>query len=85
VRHTIDVTADDIAAGKRRNCFECPIALALERAFGEPCQVEHGYATVRGRRLMMPFAACRFVERFDGGDPAPAPFVFDLDIPEVAR
>lgn len=34
--YRLDVTQDDIAAGRPRDCCLCPIALAVARKFGAP-------------------------------------------------
>jgi hypothetical protein len=32
--HTINVTQEDIDTGNLRDCYECPIAIAMRREFG---------------------------------------------------
>lgn len=37
---TIQVTADDISKGERKNCSSCPIALAACRVFEVPVRID---------------------------------------------
>ena len=41
----VTLSPDNIRLGQQRNCWLCPVALALRDAFGFPCSV--GYATFR--------------------------------------
>lgn len=88
----IEVTAEDIDAGKRRDCHGCPVATALDRATGERWAVgvdERGRAVARRERFdgwfALPRAASEFVRRFDaGGMPGPFTFEFDAEAARVA-
>jgi hypothetical protein len=86
----IEVTQEDIDAGKRADACDCPVALAICRASGFSVSVR--YSTVyrlqseihawdsRAYLGELPNAARYFVVDFDEGR-AVAPFAFDLDIP----
>jgi hypothetical protein len=39
MRLVVEVTQEDIDKGERKNCFECPLALAIHRASGKQVQV----------------------------------------------
>ncbi len=90
----IEVTADDIAQGKRGDTFSCPIARACCRAYGIE-QKKTGVVKITQsdfyvRRLGQthdpfegPPEARRFIEEFDW-DWFVQPFSFELpDIPDV--
>lgn len=84
---TINVTAEDIAMGKRRKCDECPIALASYRALGCPVRVfPYSIALNDGscRTAMLGDVPSAFIHSFDEAYPV-HPFSFDIDVPtEVA-
>ena len=80
--YTIEVTPQDIDAGKRRSCDHCPIALALARTGIAFQGVD--YSLVLGpdfNPIDLPQSARNFIEKFDEGAPV-LPFTFTLDIPE---
>lgn len=65
VRIEVHVTADDIAHGRRSDCTRCPVALAVGRAMGEPCNVTAYSIYTESRIALTPPAAARFIEAFD--------------------
>lgn len=81
---TIEVTQEDINAGRRADCRACPIARATKRKV-PACHVEVGryYVVLMTSRVgdsydfRLPDFARRFVEDFDFGIPV-EPFAFDL-------
>jgi len=85
----VEVTAELIAAGIRKSCFECPLALAAMRALGG----EFAYITTKGCcvdfpegsapervRFRLPELAVDFMRAFDGGHNV-EPFSFEIEIP----
>ncbi len=82
----VSVTAEDIAAGERRCCGACPIALAVARVTGAsfvhtgPVAVQwslpHGADLIQGE---LPTVAFEFMMDFDRGMSV-APFDFDLEL-----
>jgi len=86
----IEVTAEDIAAGVREDCFACPIASALLRATGAKRAFVDGGAVAVGdwegffppSRMEVPITkeVSSFVHTFDVGDSV-EPFSFDLELP----
>jgi hypothetical protein len=90
----IEVTADDIAEGRRHSCERCPIALATRRALrAHPHLGFHGafFGAIGFYTLELdsieflpsPEIAKHFVRDFDCGDPV-APFAFDQPIPPAS-
>ena len=91
----IEVNAEDIAAGEKKNCLRCPIALAIARVVapgGVLVSVGGGSVTLTDGRtaggagcgLDLPESAQVFVQEFDEPPnrfPVPAPFSFHLPIP----
>lgn len=79
----ITVTQDDIAAGVRDSCFKCPIARAVNRAFGidnavvGPREVSHYRGNRKLWQFPLPPEARQFITRFDHGLPV-APMEFEL-------
>jgi hypothetical protein len=65
----IEVTAEDIADGERE-CYLCPVALALNRAFGKGCEANvyerdwEMFVEVSGRNMKAPYAVSHFVNNF---------------------
>ncbi len=84
----IEVTAEDIANGERRNPDSCAVTLAMRRA-GFKCQSVGGVFSPRGptawllghasRKIYLPVAVGVFAQQFDAGQDV-EPFAFDLDV-----
>lgn len=93
---TIFITEDDIKQGKKRECLECPIALAVKRAtdleFGENKLIPH-IAPNFGMlisdeisyRFQLPGEAERFLHEFDHSirTPRVKPFSVNIYLSEV--
>jgi hypothetical protein len=81
----IDVTADDIRRGRRDDALACPVALALDRATGEPWGVDPKIMieATYGRMAGTPPEVASFVCDFDAGREV-APFSFDLEVEPCA-
>ena len=78
----VQVTADDIVHGVRRNMCECPVARALRRAYGSELGVGYGYiihVPSRAYLDLTPDDVTAFIRTFDMGD-AVHPFEFELDL-----
>jgi len=84
-RVTVEVTAEDIAAGEHFACDRCPIAIAVKRCSGEP------FASVTHYRIRLspdgdsrvakpPAAVGDFIWAFDQGHPV-QPFSFEVELP----
>jgi hypothetical protein len=78
----ISVTSEDIAAGKRGSCVDCPVVLAVERASGGAVIAGRTWITAAfdgrpGRRWRTPDIVAEFMLLFDQGRPV-VPFTFDL-------
>lgn len=75
----ITITQDDIDKGDRKSCYNCPIALGANRAFGDKysARVENTTILIGEFRRSLPEAARRFVKLFDAGDHVD-PFEFEL-------
>jgi hypothetical protein len=83
---TIKVTAEDIAAGEKFDCFRCPVALAATRVLpvGTALRVKtHAlvFWNPDYREANLPAIARYFIEDFDNGEDFVAPFSFNLDVP----
>lgn len=79
----VEVTAEDIADGKRTNCDQCPIALAASRAFGESCWASFRRIGLLGKGAAVdtPPVARAFMQRFDeAGAASVAPFTFAVEL-----
>lgn len=75
---TWDVTQEDIDLGERLDCWRCPVALSLERAFPDlmpevdPVEIvlytktEDGDRGSRYAKAATPDMAYTFIEAFDG-------------------
>lgn len=79
---TIHVTQEDIDRGIRRNCGECPIALAIKRAGAVSVDAEHGVISLGDAehnrfRFHTPSDASKFMADFDKCLPV-TPFTFTL-------
>lgn len=94
----IDVTAEDIARGIRRDCDSCPLALAIVRRCKQGAFVAVGTDTVHfypnrsvtGRLakevVRLPQSAADFRMCFDVHGPDQVrPFQFEMHIPEQFR
>lgn len=84
---TVEVTAEDIAAGRPRRCYFCPIALAVRRALRRrdtgavmvtPEQITYHTGLVEHVHEL-PIEAMGFVGRFDAGEDV-EPFTFELEV-----
>lgn len=82
----INVTAEDICFGKKRNSGKCPVAFALHRVFPKArvyITKEKGttWFAKCGKKscLDAPCSVGRFVKRFDAGKPV-QPFSFFITI-----
>lgn len=84
----IEVTAEDIARGKRHSCYQCPVSLALQRsAHLDENKVGICHVTTGTSQLMVtkagdghyiaetPKEAAHFMLAFDTGE-EPLPFSF---------
>lgn len=62
----VTVTQNDIDRGFKDSCLNCPVALAMTRAFGETVSVDKtGWCTMEGRQGKLPQVARDFIEKFD--------------------
>jgi hypothetical protein len=81
----IEVTQEDIDAGKREDCRNCPIALAVKRAcpnwlnIAVSWQVEADTINGDPIEIQLPQEAEDFVGMFDDGMKV-QPFTFTLDL-----
>lgn len=76
----IDVTGDDIQNGHRAGCYDCPVALAIERATGEEAHVFGSTVMLNGdsrRTYRLPNVALARIDAYDGGR-SMEPFSFEL-------
>lgn len=90
---TVNVTAEDIAQGRRSDCHLCPVARALRRVTGSVWAAVGRYEMVwrgpnaKAIRCDTPDEVIRFVADFDSvpgvNIPPFAPFSFELEIPEA--
>ena len=86
----VEVTAEDIAKGKREDCESCPIACALLRAAGTPRAFIDGNEMAAGdwdgvfplveQRVPVPPDAAGFIADFDDGRLV-KPFTFTVELP----
>lgn len=77
---TIEVTQDDIDSGIARQCRDCPIALAVERAANVPRRsvVASQYEIkIGGQYFKVPKSALDFINAFDA-EMSVKPFTFEL-------
>ena len=82
----IEVTAEDIKAGKRHDCSRCPVALALNRFTGRVWVVGGDGASlihsgIQSIRLHFPDTVARWIVMFDDFGRV-APFKFTVKIPK---
>jgi len=80
----IEVTAEDIAKGRRWECTLCPVSRAIARVLDCRPQVGPDSVTLfcnarRFEDVRLPESAQRFIQDFDARVGRPAPFAFDLD------
>lgn len=91
----VDVTAEDIAAGKRQDCNNCPVANAVSRRFPEAKEIVAGGSRIdvhfdpliklsTGEQIAMyrgltPGSVYHFMVQFDEGVEV-SPFCFDLTL-----
>lgn len=88
---TIEVTRAHIRHGKRGECRNCPIALAVDSHLNRDhyCEVHHDLSILNKHYLFsrvsmpLPASALNFAMDFDYGRPV-EPFSFDIDIPTEA-
>lgn len=78
----IEVTQEDIDAGKPGSGCWCPIALAARRATGRYVHVSYETVAIElgensWSRHILPLETRTFIERFDNNE-AVAPFAFEL-------
>lgn len=83
-RVRVEVTADDIAAGKTYDCFHCPVAIALARATGfEQAYAGPGsFGNGNGRKGATPTEASEFMYAFDAGKQV-QPFAFEVEFADA--
>jgi len=89
----VEVTAEDIANGRRGSACDCPVARACQRAGLEsasfwPDQERNGRVFwgkhvpgVSRDNVVVPRVCDTFAERFDEGDTSVQPFSFELELP----
>jgi len=88
----LNVTASDIGAGERANCFHCPIAKAMVRQF-PGCDFASARGTVlffcrgeQGYRATPPSEAKQFMDDFDSGRTVmPFSFIATFKTGEIDR
>lgn len=87
---TISVTQDDITHGRCMDCYNCPVARAIQRHLRKDCtaQVGGGDYLIRSpwfilARGMLPSEARQFILRFDMAlqQHQAAPIEFPLELP----
>jgi hypothetical protein len=81
MRVHVSVTADDIDNGIRRDCWKCPVALALWRATGVKWKVNNYIAFPLGdwdRQVHFPSKVIKFIAEFDAHT-FPRPMEFDIE------
>lgn len=62
----IEVTDKHIAAGRKDDCYECPIALAvLDKLPESRVVVGASYIYITGTNYDLPWRAVEFIDRFD--------------------
>lgn len=92
----IEVTQEDILIGKAQDCYRCPVALAVTRAFAKDGAIK---ACVDGEEITVYYPGCLtkwdvevpyecpptafdFIVAFDGGKDA-KPFTFEITDPAM--
>lgn len=77
----IQVTAEDIANGRRSDCHNCPVSLAWNRVMGGDYKVGLGVIVQNSCILFwLPKIAQKFIFDFDAGRPV-EPFEFEVNLP----
>lgn len=84
----INVTQEHIDAGETKNCWACPVALALRDVIHGAAAVTNTLIKIRkqgetfssGLMVQSPMSVFHFVTKFDAGI-TPPPFSFELNIP----
>lgn len=84
----IDVTQDDIDAGKPGCNYNCPVAITLQRVFpGAYVRVERDEIVIGFKTYLSPKAVSEFIYDFDGWKEDsdeerddPEPFSFELPV-----
>lgn len=78
----IHVTQEHINNGRRRQCSQCPVALAIKDVCKPKSDVHVGIRILIGNKFAKhtPLDAERFIGRFDSSCSV-EPFSFELDIP----
>lgn len=79
VKVTVEVTQADIDIGCKKDCLNCPVAVALERATGKMWSVL-GTCARRPAEFevyLLPESARQFIGAFDEGEPV-KPFTFEF-------
>lgn len=80
----VQVTAEDIKAGKRHKPNCCAVALAVQRATGHEAAVGHETINVHGyKQVESPRVVKRFIADFDGNVFKPGPIEFEIEIVAV--
>jgi hypothetical protein len=96
MKYVIDVTAEDIAEGRRWDCEKCPIVLAARRALppsfqnltASPTGLGYGRWERKQRfAIPLPAEAQGFMRLFDGDGRAGSvdPISFELDVDTAFR
>lgn len=73
----VEVTQEDIDAGRKRDCYACPIALSIKRQGFGSVAVSQGNIWVVGCEYDTPLHVEEFIKAFDEGKPV-KPFAFTL-------
>lgn len=74
----IEVTQEDIKAGRKTECTRCPIALAIKRKVGYTMSVGTRVCGSLDNEFQLPKIAQDFISNFDHGNPV-EPFTFELE------
>jgi len=78
----LSITLEDIADGIRRDCHECPVALAMIRAGCAEVQVGPYWMifTFHGsHKIITPFTLAQFMNAFDARESV-SPFQYTLSV-----
>ena len=78
----IDVLHSDIEYGIKRNCEDCPIARAINRALNNPSrtvEVTHMTVYIGTETFRLPTVATEFIRTFDD-EREVRPFSFEMEI-----
>lgn len=81
MKHTIEVTQEDIHKDKRVECYLCPVALAMKRTFGRKWGISQTFFASGDIVVDCPIEAKGFIFAFDCEQKV-KPFTFELEIPE---